>query len=703
MRGRCLPACQLPSARCGESALCRGVNHQPQCYCPDGTAGDPVSSCRTVGCSSDSQCPAERACVNSRCELPCEQLNPCRSPAVCRSSDHSVACICPADHQPDGNNGCIKLEIGCRSDSECPPQTACINSRCADPCVVYEPCAEHATCRLVDTTPVRTISCQCRPGYQGNATSLCEPVPGCPVERGFLLAADDQCVCPPLSVVNETGYCVPCDEERGMAVNAQGRCVCAEHRGLILNSVGECVCPEGITLVNGGCVGVEVTEPPPECTVNSDCPQDKYCERSNGTCAEPCVFAPCGLNAECSVQQHEPVCRCIPGHAGDAYTECRAPRTDGPAPTMLVNCLHDGVRVDVNIADPLFNGLMYVKGHSQQPECRRTLGAERTQSVSFKVLFNTCGLIHVAGEAQFVLVIQKHPTLVTAKALAYQVRCVYNTGDQTVDIGFNVSMFTTAGTIANTGPPPTCTMSIVSASGGEVSSARIGEPLLLQIAVEPRQIYGGFARSCVATTVDNSTENDYPVTDERGCSAEPPIFGEWSHDPQSGTLRARFNAFKFQNADNIKFRCNVRVCFGKCQPVNCDGIDAFGRRRRRSPQLLEQSVVTRRQEIRVESNALLTLEQQFSADSLTDTRNVRVSEAGLGADEVCVSKLGFIIALIITALLALVAVAVAVSCWLMSYRGGRTSHAPLPHPAEFPNPLYTTPEPLAEPSPDYQH
>ena len=70
-------------------------------------------------------------------------------------------------------------------------------------------------------------------------------------------------------------------------------------------------------------------------------------------------------------------------------------------------------------------------------------------------------------------------------------------------------------------------------------------------------------------------------------------------------------------------------------------------------------------------------------------------------EEVCVNKLGFIIALIITALLALVAVAIAVSCWLMAYRRRPKIHGPLPHPPEFPNPLFTTPEPLAEPSPDY--
>lgn len=80
---------------------------------------------------------------------------------------------------------------------------------------------------------------------------------------------------------------------------------------------------------------------------------------------------------------------------------------------------------------------------------------------------------------------------------------------------------------------------------------------------------------------------------------------------------------------------------------------------------------------------------------------IAVSPDAQRAEDICVSMIGFIIALVITALLALVAVAVAVSCWLMAYRRRPKATGPLPHPPEFPNPLFTTPEPMAEPSPDY--
>lgn len=70
-------------------------------------------------------------------------------------------------------------------------------------------------------------------------------------------------------------------------------------------------------------------------------------------------------------------------------------------------------------------------------------------------------------------------------------------------------------------------------------------------------------------------------------------------------------------------------------------------------------------------------------------------------EDICISIPGLIVALIITALLALVAVAIAVSCWLLAYRRPARSTGPLPHPPEFPNPLFSHPEPVAEPTPDY--
>ena len=64
--------------------------------------------------------------------------------------------------------------VGCRTDGDCPSQTACINEKCIDPCTL-DPCTENTECRVIDTVPVRTIACECLPGYQGDALDKCIP------------------------------------------------------------------------------------------------------------------------------------------------------------------------------------------------------------------------------------------------------------------------------------------------------------------------------------------------------------------------------------------------------------------------------------------------------------------------------------------------------------------------------------------------
>ena len=51
--------------------------------------------------------------------------------------------------------------------------------------------------------------------------------------------------------------------------------------------------------------------------------------------------------------------------------------------------------VTVEVADPNFHGVMYVKGHSNDPNCRRTVeNGEAAEPLDFAVKFDTCGLFH---------------------------------------------------------------------------------------------------------------------------------------------------------------------------------------------------------------------------------------------------------------------------------------------------------------------
>lgn len=129
--------------------------------------------------------------------------------------------------------------------------------------------------------------------------------------------------------------------------------------------------------------------------------------------------------------------------------------------------------------------------------------------------------------------------------------------------------------------------------------------------------------------MEDNVQNEYLVTDENGCATDTSIFGNWEYNPDTNSLLASFNAFKFPSSDNIRFQCNIRVCFGRCQPVNCGGYNAFGRRRRSiadnstdSTAIATNSGVEGqlREEITISSNAILTFEKR-SGPGLNDANS----------------------------------------------------------------------------------
>ena len=82
-------------------------------------------------------------------------------------------------------------------------------------------------------------------------------------------------------------------------------------------------------------------------------------------------------------------------------------RTDFPQPAMEVNCLSDGVQVGISFVEqPDFNGVLYVKGHSKDEQCRRVVTVSKdspSYKEVFKVNFGRCGLIHVNVRTLFII------------------------------------------------------------------------------------------------------------------------------------------------------------------------------------------------------------------------------------------------------------------------------------------------------------
>ena len=363
VNGQCKPVCS--PATCESGAVCQGVNHRPICECPPGTKGNPNAGCKAIGCTNLKDCPTDRACFNGVCTDPCSMPDVCTVDQECKPFNHTAVCDCPPGFKGSPQTACtrVDIDIGCRADTDCPSLEACINRECKDPCEALKPCAPSAVCEVKPTSPYRTMVCVCPPGTTGYAAIECVKVAvpeveeECEVTKGFIKMPNGTCVCDPL---------------RNLVSGPNGTCICDPEKGLVEGPSGVCVSP--ILL--------------PECVSNDDCPDDKYC---NTTCRDPCAERVCYPNSECRATEHRAVCACIRGHAyKDDESGCipEPPpfRTDFPRPDIVVNCLADGVQVDIHIGTAGFDGVLYVKGHSKDENCRRVLDAKRdVGSIDYKV------------------------------------------------------------------------------------------------------------------------------------------------------------------------------------------------------------------------------------------------------------------------------------------------------------------------------
>ena len=91
---------------CGSNAQCRNRGRQASCACIQGYFGDPYSTCRPE-CTSNSDCPANRACSNLKCIDPCPGT--CGIDARCQVINHIATCTCNTGFRGDPFNQCVKI------------------------------------------------------------------------------------------------------------------------------------------------------------------------------------------------------------------------------------------------------------------------------------------------------------------------------------------------------------------------------------------------------------------------------------------------------------------------------------------------------------------------------------------------------------------------------------------------------------------
>lgn len=300
--------------QCGANAHCKTVNKISKCVCKSGYHGNPQLSCYPE-CTINPDCSFDQACVNSKCINPCLSSSTCGRNAKCSVINHTPLCSCEPGYEgnayieckhiylppgkdvspcepspcgpnsrclvsPEGHAACSCLpnfkgappfcQYECVINSDCPQDKSCLDYKCKDPCVGV--CGVKAVCRVYNHNPI----CSCDSGYEGDPFTACYPPP-----ENKQINPCTPSPCGPNSI---------CQVKFDRPV-----CSC------IKNYIGV------------------VPHCRPECSVNSDCPQNKAC--INDKCQNPCTNA-CGLNAKCVVVNHGVNCVCEKGYVGDAFIGC---------------------------------------------------------------------------------------------------------------------------------------------------------------------------------------------------------------------------------------------------------------------------------------------------------------------------------------------------------------------------------------------
>jgi hypothetical protein len=167
---KCIDPCP---GTCGSGARCNVLNHSPICSCPSGYTGDPFVQClveRSENFSLDflsilflqkSICPILEIEDDPQRD-PCVP-SPCGPYSTCRNVGNNPACSCVTGYIGKPPN----CRPECTHNSECPPNRACNNEKCSNPCVGS--CGVESTCTVNRHSPV----CTCRPGFTGDPFSVC--------------------------------------------------------------------------------------------------------------------------------------------------------------------------------------------------------------------------------------------------------------------------------------------------------------------------------------------------------------------------------------------------------------------------------------------------------------------------------------------------------------------------------------------------
>ncbi|KAG8232834.1 hypothetical protein J437_LFUL013160, partial [Ladona fulva] len=310
---------------CGKYAICENAAPGYNCVCPQGYTAkpDPSVACEQIDvnilCNGNFDCVNNAECLDGQCfcrkgflakGAECVDIDechaePCGPNAICTNTVGGFRCECEHDFVGAPPHVPCKApceDIKCGPHAYCKPDgneayCICDEGWTFNPSNIVAGCIDIDECDKVNGPSGRcganavctnlpgSFSCQCAPGFSGNAQKQCFDI--------------DECAQPNTCGLN------------ALCINIPGSHACE--------------CPEG-TIPDPDpqtrCVGI-VT-----CKTEADCPGNAICDAHGrclcpepnvgNDCRHPCETISCGPNAQCTLVNEVAQCVCSPGYTGSA-------------------------------------------------------------------------------------------------------------------------------------------------------------------------------------------------------------------------------------------------------------------------------------------------------------------------------------------------------------------------------------------------
>uniref|UniRef100_A0A915CCS5 ZP domain-containing protein n=1 Tax=Parascaris univalens TaxID=6257 RepID=A0A915CCS5_PARUN len=256
-----------------------------------------------------------------------------------------------------------------------------------------------------------------------------------------------------------------------------------------------------------------------------------------------------------------------------------------------VECGEDSIDV-VFLTESVFQGRVYVVGHSSDEHCVSRDTGRRTTSISVRK--DQCGVVITRSTnppGLFVnvkVMISFHEEFITKVDRGYEISCFYMEADKTVTYPLTVSMRSLE-PFTELAEMPRCQYEVVDPLTMEpLSVVSVGNKLLHKWTCDSTapSLWCMTVHSCF---VEDGSGTQFVILDDNGCAVDRYLLDNLEYGPGDLQAQKEAHAFKFADHVVVNFQCSIRLDIrdGECPRPKCRDLSTQRRslKRRSLPEI----------------------------------------------------------------------------------------------------------------------